>query len=160
MDPTTTEPQPATPAAPEIAPSLRRACDIATGRAEPDEATESYSIRAAHKDYNARGSCREHWYRMVWRGGWQYFGDGRLPTANFLASDRRASVMGDVFPGEVVIGHDRGGPIDLAWLVTCDAEDPAKPLRKCQLARVRAGLKLTLPDGSEIVRPDPRQGGR
>ena len=112
------------------------------------------SIRAAHKDYSARGRVREHWYRLVWRdNAWQYFSDGRLPSGNFSASDRHATVLGDVFPGEIVVSHDHGGPIDRAWIV----ERSEKPLCRCKLEKTRAGLRITTPAGEVIETPNPRK---
>jgi hypothetical protein len=60
-----------------------------------------------------------------------------------------------VWPGEIVIQHDRGGPIDAAYLVV---DEDQKPLIQCRLGRTRDGqLRITLPDGREIVRPNPRR---
>jgi hypothetical protein len=85
---------------------------------------------------------------MVWRhGAWQYFADRRL-------SGRSDAVLECVRPGELLAEHPRGRPIDLVYLVV-QAE---KPLRRCKFTRTPAGaLKITLPDGRQIERPDPRR---
>jgi hypothetical protein len=137
-----------------LSPAILAACEIAaTDGTPPDEPRE---IRAAYKDYNARGRCREHWFRMVWRGGaWQYLGDRRLASGNFRASERHDMVMAEVWPGELVVQHDRGGPIDAAYLVY-DGGD--RSLARCDLGRTRDGqLRITLPDGRQVVRPNPRR---
>lgn len=130
----------------------------ATGAAED---AEVLSIRAAHCDYNSRGIRRAHWYRMVWRGGaWQYFADSRMERVGVSASTRYQTVRGDVYPSEVVIGHDHGGRVDCAYLVCSkgDASDPTDVMIDCRIATTRDGqLKITLPDGSTVLRPDPRK---
>jgi hypothetical protein len=111
-------------------------------------------IRGASKDYSARGSCREHWYRMVLRcGEWRYFSDGRLPAGNYLASDRQATTKGDVWIGELIVQHDRGGPINRAYLVTGGDEN----IVTCPVAARRGGgLSITLPDGTVVATPSAR----
>jgi hypothetical protein len=115
------------------------------------------TVTAAKKDYNSRGSCREHWFQMVYRDGqWTYFGDGRLPNGTYLAADRKASVTGEVWPGEFVCRHDRGGPVDRVCVVRADPD--AKPLQILEYVRTRGGmLRITLPDGSTVELPDPRK---
>jgi hypothetical protein len=141
---------------------IKLACDIATGKAQASTDDEPFRVIGATKDYNARGSCRGHWFRMVLRGGqWEYVTEERLPNGNFLASDRKATVRGDVFIGEITITHDRGKPVDLcARLVTrtpegkLDWDGPAE----LDVTRTRDGnLKIKLPDGSLVVAPDPRK---
>jgi hypothetical protein len=142
-----TEPQPQPE--PELPQNVRDACELACTGAEPPDVPRT--IRAAHKDYSPRGKCREHWFRLVWRGGeWRYLGD-------HLSPDRREdTAYGDVWPGEIVIQHDRGGPIDSAFLVI-DGQD-RRPLTRCELRRTRDGqLRITLPDGRDVVRPNPRR---
>lgn len=134
-------------------------CDIAQGKAEADPTSAAISIRAAHKDLNAkgRGPC---WYRMVWRGNtWQYFSDGRLPTGTFRAAERRATVYGDVFVGEIIAQHDKGGPIEAVYLIAPGPSDSEIKLSPAlDFTKRRDGmLAVTLPDGSGIVLPNPRK---
>lgn len=111
-----------------------------------------HSVRAASKDYNARGRRRHHWYRMVWRDDeWQYFGEGRLPKGTLRASERCASIHGEVREGEIVIAHDHGGAVDSAYRVRGDLTEGQKPLEPIEL-HIRAGKLLI--DGVEY--PDPR----
>lgn len=136
---------------------IQVACDIAAGRASADPDAEGARIRGAHKDLNAKGRGPE-WYRMVYRGGsWQYVSDERLPSGTYRASDRRATVYGEVYPGEILADHDRGKPVDQIWLAHArDAEGDA--LTECEFRRRRDGdLAITLPDGSEVVLSDPRR---
>jgi hypothetical protein len=136
-----------------LAPEVIAACEIAaTDGTPPDRPRE---IRAAYKDYNARGRCREHWFRLVWRdGAWRYLGDRRLASGTFYAADRHDTVMAEVWPGELIVQHDRGGPIDAAYLVF---EGDGRSLVACDLGRTRDGqLRVTLPDGRQVVRPNPR----
>jgi hypothetical protein len=147
----TAQPESAAPEA-ERDPDLARACEIAATDGEPDG--PPISIRAAHKAYSSRGRRDAHWYRMVWRSGaWQYYARERLPED---PRERCATVYGDVRPGELVAQHDRGGPIDAVYLVTSRPGNDR--LRFCTLRRTRAGtLRITLPDGRVVERPDPRR---
>jgi hypothetical protein len=153
---------PETSAAPEvkpepgIAPRVQAACDVAAGKTPADPAEAGRPITGAKKDLNSKGRG-DQWYRMVYRGGaWRYVSNDRLPNGSFLASDRRASVSGEVFVGEIVVQHDRGGPVDAAWIV-CPPSADGKVLVRVEFARRRDGsLGITLPDGSELVLPDPR----
>jgi hypothetical protein len=128
------------------------ACAIATGEAQPDPSANAIGIRAAAKDLNAKGNG-PIWYRMVWRGGrWSYFASERLPSGNYLAADRRATVHGDVYPGELVCQHARGEQVDAVWIVRAHE----KPLRKVEFTRTRDGLRVQLPTGAMLTLPDPR----
>lgn len=128
------------------------ACEIAAGRIPLDAAENAISVRASYKDLNCKGKGPEC-YRMVWRGGqWVYFADERLPSGSFRAADRRATVYGDVYPGELVCEHPRGGRIEAMWLVRSDP----KPLWVVRFVRARDGLHVTLPSGTSITVPDPR----
>jgi hypothetical protein len=153
MTETAQQPENTAPEPKPLAPEIAEACELAATDGEPDG--DHITVRAARKDYNARGRCNEHWYRMVWRhNAWQYFSHERLPTGTFLARDRRATVLGEVWPGELVVQHDRGGPVNAVYLVVRQE----KPLRRCTFARTRAGaLRITLPDGRTVERPDPRR---
>lgn len=127
-----------------------------------DDSGPGMEIRAARCDYSARGSRREHWYRMVWRGGeWQYLGDRRLGPVGLRADTRHQTTYGHVWPGELLVTHDRGGPVDGAWVVraVADGTDLSKCLVRCEVARTRSGdLRITLPDGRTLDRPNPRRG--
>jgi hypothetical protein len=135
----TTQPQP-------LAPEVAAACEIAATDGEP--AGDPILLRAAFA-LRLRKQYPVEWYRLVWRGGaWQYLSRQRLQT------DGRDETWGRVSPGELVAQHDRGGPIDAVYLVV-RAE---KPLLRCTFARTGAGtLRITLPDGRVVERPDPRQ---
>lgn len=153
------EAAPETPVAP-TAPTLRagvvRACEIATGRAEADSAEEGTVITGALKDLNSKGNGPQ-WYRMVYRSGsWQYVSTERLPNGSFRASDRRASVSGTVYTGELVISHDRGSPMDAAWLI-CEPNAEGKVMVGITFASRRdRRITFTLPDGSVVVLANPR----
>jgi len=137
------------------------ACGVAAGDRRPDPDARPKSIRAGHKDLNARGKGT-WWYRMAYRDGtWKYFSDERLPSGTFLASDRRATVKGDVFAGELVCSHDKGGPVDAVWLI-CDEHEgeggEATCMELCGMRKRRDGmLVVALPDGREVAVPDPRR---
>lgn len=136
----------------EISDCVQTACAIATGGPSDPNAAE-LSIRAAHKDLNGKGRG-PWWYRMVYRAGaWTYFSNERLPMGTFLASDRRATVRGDVFVGELVCSHDKSGPVDALYLVV-GGED--KILAVEWKKRRDGQLTITLPNGQEVVRPNPR----
>lgn len=112
-------------------------------------------IRAAHKDYSARGSRREHWYRMVWIDGtWQYFAERKLASANYLASDRHDTAKGDVEPGDLICQHDHGGKVDLMYVVT-DSEDV---LVRLPFSRRGGELRVSFPfEEKPRILPDPRR---
>lgn len=118
------------------------------------------SITGAKKDLNCKGRGPQ-WYRMVWRpGSWQYVSSDRLPAGNFLASDRRASVSGEVYHGEIVVSHDRGSPVDAAWLIRRPAEGGDGKWMKaidCPTKRRDGQLVFVLPDGTKIDLPNPRE---
>lgn len=127
----------------------------ATGRAPIPDDEQPLRVRSAFADYNARGKCRAHWFRLAWRNGaWTYIGE-RLDRVGALASSRHQTVHADVWPGEILVQHDRGGPIDAAFLIVDDAE---APLELLPIAKRRDGqLAITLPEGEVLVRPDPRR---
>lgn len=131
--------------------TITRACNIALGLEKGLEA-KPVKMTVAKKDYNSRGRCQEHWFRMVWRNGsWGYIG-ARLPSGNFLASDRRAEVVAEVYEGELVARHDRGGKIEAVSIIVNGTR------KVLEFYRTRVGnLKITLPDGREIELPDPRK---
>lgn len=120
----------------------------------------NHKVTAASKDYNARGKCRHHWFRMLWAGGsWQYFADERLPSGTYLAADRGATVYGDVETGDVLVQHDRGGKVDIVYVVV-DLPDGQNRKYACMRLpfRRRAGkLLVSMPfEDAERVYPDPR----
>lgn len=136
---------------------ITAACDIATGAVPSDPAAIGKNIRAAHKDLNCkgRGPC---WYRMVYRNKqWEYFSDERLPGGNYLARDRRATVHGYVYLGELVCQHDRGKPIDAVWLA-CEPDEKDNVLVPCEYSSRRDGaIEVTLPNGQKMTVPNPRK---
>lgn len=142
----------------EIHPNVLKACEIACGRqvTAPDG---SYRVKGAHKDYSARGSCRAHWFRMVLRGGqWTYVSDEYLPSGNFRASERHATVYGEVYEGELCVTHDRGKGVDsIAHLMTVDPSDDSLEMIDCKVVKSRDGnLRIHLPSGDVVVAPNPR----
>lgn len=116
-----------------------------------------YTIRAAHKDYSARGRCRQHWYRMVYRdGAWSYFARDRLSRGAYYAADRHQTVYGDVRAGEYVCEHNHGAGVDTVYRVAHAPEDPSKPLIALQFHTL--GDKLIIRDGDrEVTLPNPRR---
>lgn len=137
---------------------LALACDIATNTVEAPE-SDPVQITAGYKDLNAKGNGA-WWYRMVFRqNSWSYFSNDRLPTGTFLASDRRAKVKGDVFLGEIIAQHDRGGSVDCMYLVAPNPTDEDRPmLLPVKFAKRRDGnLSVTLPDNRKVVTPNPRK---
>lgn len=147
---------PTAPEAPKIDPLTQAACDIAAGRTPAGHNASGKSIVGAKKDLNSKGRGLE-WYRMVYRGGWQYVSDEWLPSGSFRASDRRAEIYGDVYPGEIVVAHDRGKPVDLAWLARTPSEASSGLIKINFRSRRDGQLVFTLPDGSEVVLPNPRK---
>jgi len=140
-----------------ISDRVRLACDIATGKVPADPAAPGKQITAAYKDLSCKGRG-PWWYRMVYRnGGWTYFSDERLPMGTFRASERRATVHGEVYPGEIVVNHDKGGPVDIACLV-CGPDEEGRVLEHVEFSKRRDGnLCFVLPDGSEVVLSNPRR---
>lgn len=141
----------------ELAPAVKIACDIAAGRTPADPAGEGREIKGGYKNLNAKGNGPE-WYRMVWRSGvWRYVSDDRMPQGKYLASERRCEVRGDVFGGELVAQHDRGAKIDTIYLIRINPDEAGKSLMKCEFKMRRDGqLAIMLPDGTEVLVPNPR----
>jgi hypothetical protein len=136
---------------------VTRAADIATGRTQPDPTGTGWTIVGAKKDLNCKGNGPE-WYRLVHRyGSWQYVSEERLPSGNFRAAERRATVSGTVFEGEIVAGHHRGGAVESVRLV-CYPDSEGKVLVECVFSIRRDGLlAVTLPDGTVIALENPRK---
>jgi len=145
----------------KVGPRTVRACAIARGEQDaPEEPLGRLCV--GNKDVNARGSVHGWWYAMRWNGStWEYPSDDRLPTGMFLASDRRASIYADVYEGDVFVTHNRGGGIDSeGWVIrvpnTEKGEDKAQKTVTL-VKRLRSGLlRIELPDGTSIERPNPR----
>ena len=140
----------------QISDRVKLACDIAAGRVEADPNTLGIHALAAKKDLNAKGNG-PWWYRMVYRNkSWTYFSSDRLPSGSYRASDRRASIYGDVYPGEIMVQHDRGKAIDQAWLIL-EMNDKEEWREEIQFSKRRDGnLVFDLPDGSKAVLSNPR----
>jgi hypothetical protein len=142
---------------------VQSACDVAMGRALSNPESRVFRIVGAKKDLNSKENGA-HWYRMVLRNGkWEYVATERLPTGSFLASDRRATVYGDAYHGEITITHDRGSDVDLeANLLVEAGEHDGLDLTKsrliaCDVTKTRAGLEITLLDGSILKTTNPRK---
>lgn len=142
---------------PSVAPALHvlTACDVASGAVmTPGDAT-AIEVTAARRDLNCKGNGTE-WYRMVWRdGSWQYFSDQRMPARGFRASDRKVTLTGSVYEGEIFCAHARGGPVDAVRLVVSDPTGKVKHL-PLQWSKCRDGLRVILPTGTHVTLPDPR----
>lgn len=142
----------------DAADRVTHACMLATGRVGQEAgAKPAGRITAAHKDLNAKGRGA-WWYRMVWRSGtWEYYSDERLPMGTFLAHDRRATVQGDVWAGEIIVTHDKGSGLDSGGYLVCTPDADGKVLVEITWTKRRDGnLVFAMPDGSEIVTPNPR----
>jgi hypothetical protein len=137
---------------------IKLACDIANGVVSPNENDSGYKITGGKKDLNCKGRG-DHWYRMVFRDGcWNYVSSDRLPMGTLRASDRRCTVYGEVYNGEIVVSHDYGSAVDCAWLVVPPDDDNGKSLVEISFLKRRDGkLVFKLPDESQIVLENPRQ---
>jgi hypothetical protein len=101
---TTATAEPATAAPSEL---VRIACDIATGAAQ-DPTAVAIRVRGAWRDLNAKGNGTETYRRALSPGGsWRFVSATRLPRGTFLAADRKASVRGDVYVGDLLADYDR-----------------------------------------------------
>jgi hypothetical protein len=77
----------------------------------------AWEIVGAKKDYTARAKCREHWTRLVWRGGkWQYVGGRPLRPSNWKPDERKDSVRGMVREGEIIVEYHQDGPVSGVYL--------------------------------------------
>lgn len=86
---------------------VRLACDIATGAAT-DPTAVAIRTEAAWRDLNAKGNGSETYRRALSPGGaWRFVSSERLPRGTFLAGDRKASIRGDVFIGDLIADYDR-----------------------------------------------------
>lgn len=96
--------------APGLDPIVLDACLIAVGERGTDEQAASHRCWAAKRDVNARGNGGES-YRRVLRAGaeaWEWLSIGRLPRGTFLASDRRYTITGDGYRGDLLAAYSRG----------------------------------------------------
>lgn len=145
--------------APALTEQVRIACTIATGEAR-DPSANAISVRAAHRDLNCKGRGTE-WFRMVLRdGSFRYFSDERMPAGRFLASERHVTLHGDVYAGEIVIEHDRGGPVSQVWLAVDPHPSPTTgkvvKLIKIEWSKQRDGIRCILPTGASVTVANPR----
>lgn len=151
----TTEPVTSEPSLPEV---VRVACLIAAGEVRDPSAT-AISVVAAKRELNSRGNGSE-WHRMVYRNGsFTYFANGRMPTARYLASERKVTLHGDAYAGEILVQHDRGGPVDAVWLVVGEHHNPTgerKLLVALDWSKQRDGIRAILPTGTHVTVPNPR----
>lgn len=139
--------------------TVRIACEIAVGEREPDPSAAAHVAAAAHREISARGATKAEWFRMVWRNGeWSYFAEGRMPTGRYLAADRRVTLRGSVYAGDLVAQHDRGAGVDAVYLVSDEPDDGDDwSLHTVPFTATRAGLLITLPTGGVITLPNPRR---
>jgi hypothetical protein len=144
-------------------PAITAACAIPTGEAPADPGAKPVRIRAAHRDHNCKGVGPE-WYRMRWSGAsWEYFSEGRMPPTGVRASDRHSTLYGQAYDGDLIIQHDRGGPVSEAYIVVGrgfqGSSGATAYLKVCQQVAIRrdGNLEITLPNGAVVVRPNPRK---
>jgi hypothetical protein len=147
---------------------LALACALASGGVSPDEAAAAIRVIAAKKDLSAKGSGEESYRRRLPAGetAWEWISDERLPRGHFRASERRAEVRGDVFPGDLLAWFSRqikGGAsqgeatIDSFQLVIGVLSDGrARVSKALEYTKRRDGkFAVTLPDGSVMVVNSP-----
>lgn len=134
--------------------AIRKACDIAAERIKADPADKAMLVCLAGRDMNCR-LIGEEWYRMRWTGEkWEYI--VRLPPLTRIEKDRHCLVNGEVFLGDILLQHQKGGGVTQILLVAA-LEDGSPSLFHCPHAARRDGnVAFDLPDGTEIVRPNPR----
>jgi hypothetical protein len=142
---------------------VRIACDIATGAAKDDTAV-AIRGRAAWRDLNAKGNGRETYRRALSPGGsWRFMSSERLPRGTFLASDRKASVRGDVYVGDLVADFERslsrgasqgeaehGGKVGL---VTGPRDKGAKIWWMDAVCQKNGSWRVILPTGAHLTIP-------
>lgn len=129
---------------------------IARAKGEVDIPPEEAPVKVcgAFCHYGSRMQMRSHWFRMVWRNGkWQYF-TGYLKPIGLRSATRHQELYGDVWVGEILAEHPRGGEVIAVYLVVSEGTDGLVSL---DFYRRRDGnLSVKLPDGSNLVLPDPR----
>ncbi len=89
---------------------------------------------------------------------WEWVSEEKLPRGMFLASERRATVRGDAYQGDLIAqfareiwrGEVRPAKLTSVWIV----EGGDEPLTKCEHTKRRDGkIAVRLPNGSEIIVP-------
>ena len=153
-------PAPAVEAPAPLSLALVVACDIASGKVEPDPAANAISIKGAWGSWNSRGTKGDTSYRMVWRDGkWIYFTEGRL-LKNKWNGKLEGRCMGDVYEGEIVCEHSHAAQVDSVYLMIGEA-DPDDgtwgAITRLTFTRARDGLRVQLPTGAMVTLPDPRK---
>lgn len=146
--------------------AVRLACDLATGTLM-DPTASAIRARGAWRDLNAKGNGTESYRRALSPGGaWRFVSRDRLPRGTFRAADRKATVYGDVYAGDLladfdrslrggrstgeaqhdgkiglVIGHDANGELAIRWL---------------DCARQKDGtVRVILPTGAHLTIASP-----
>lgn len=142
----------------------RVACDVASGRAKPDMEASPVRVLAASKDLNCKGRGPIKYRRVYRDGSWGWVSDEKLPRGSFRASERRAEVWGDAYPGDLVACYDAGvsssgyEPPKLERIYLLIGEDENGKTRRvdCEFAKRRDGqVSVTLPDGNKMVVASP-----
>ena len=145
----------------EIDSAVRDASDIAAGHREADEGENAIKLRGSDRDLNCKLRGTE-WHRMVWRdGAWVYYAD-HLPRVDSIgrAATRKCSTSGLLYGGEIVAQHDKGGEIDVVYVVVDGLSAKSGKhgyLYRVSYSRQRDGLRIQLPTGTSITLPDPRR---
>lgn len=107
---TTSQPDPVTVAGPPpLDPAVKDACMIAVGESPADERSTPHRCWAAKRGLNCKGNGGES-YRRVLRAGtksWEFLSSERLPRGTYLAADRKASVYGEGFRGDLLASYSR-----------------------------------------------------
>ena len=147
------------------------ACALARGDTPPDNAAGSTKVRAAWRDLNTKGNGSESYRRRLPAGDrqWRWLSEHRLPRGAFYASDRHASVTGDVYCGDLVATYSRtiargqaptSASLNQIELIADVADTPADDTRRSPTLRLvscvyhlrRDGqLEVMLPDGSTMT---------
>jgi hypothetical protein len=171
VTPVTAEPQAPAEAVRELAyrDALARAIRRARGEEPIPDDERPIRVIGARADYSARMRAREHWFRMVYREHrWTYFTD-YLEPIGLRAAQRHQTLYGDVYIGELLAQHDRGGPVDVLYLVADravprragvdrESADQRGTLIRLDFYAGRDGkLRVELPDGSALTLPNPRR---
>jgi len=140
---------------------------IAIAHGKNDDVASAIRTKAAWRDLSARGSGTESYRRRLPAGTsvWTWVSSDRLPRGTYVASDRRSSVFGESYPGDLLAEFERGqsrgeAKITRFLLVhetgACD-DRPTHIVTPCDHARRSDGVYcVTLPDGSELLVTDPR----
>lgn len=149
--------------APPLVAAVAIACSIARGEQQPDPAATGFSIRGAWRDLNSRGHGSESYRRRLPAGEhtWTWVSDERLPRVGIRASERRCSVEGEVFAGDLIAEFSRSidsrvGAVSIDYICIVGERATGKHLTACQFTRRRDGqYDVTLPDGSTVTVASP-----